>query len=62
MDAGRVIMDGTPKIVFSEVEKIRALGMDVPIAADIAAILRAKGISLQQGIITDEELAAALCP
>ena len=62
MDAGRVIMDGTPKIVFSEVEKIRALGMDVPIAADIAALLRAKGISLQQGIITDEELAAALCP
>ena len=36
MDAGHVIMDGTPKAVFNEVEKIRALGLDVPVAADVA--------------------------
>ena len=62
MDEGHVIMDGTPKAVFNEVEKIRALGLDVPVAADVAALLRGKGISVQPNIITDEELAAALCP
>jgi hypothetical protein len=36
--------------------------LDVPIAADVAALLRKQGLSLPEGIITNEGLAAALCP
>ena len=62
MDSGRVIMDGKPGAVFSEVEKIRTLGLDVPVAADIAARLRQKGVAVRTGILTNEDLVEALCP
>ena len=62
MDAGRIIMDGDPATVFSQVECMRSLGLDVPVAADIADRLRRKGIDLSVDIIRDEELAVALCP
>ena len=62
MEDGKVVMDGTPSLVFSQVERIRALGLDVPVAADVAELLRQKGMRLPEGIITDEELAVALCP
>ena len=62
MDAGHIILDGPPEVVFNRVEEIRALGLDVPIAADIAARLRSGGRVLAEGIITDEGLARALCP
>ena len=62
MDAGRIIMDGDPATVFSQAECIRSLGLDVPVAADIADRLRRKGIDLSVDIIRDEELAVALCP
>ena len=62
MDDGRIIMDSDPVSVFSQVDRIRALGLDVPIAADIAARLRLKGVDISAGIIHDEELAVALCP
>jgi energy-coupling factor transport system ATP-binding protein len=61
MDAGRIIMDGSPDVVFNHVEEIRALGLDVPVAADVAAHLRRMGMTLPAGIITNEGLAAALC-
>lgn len=56
MDAGRVVMDGTPHKVFSQSEKVRALGLDIPLAADLAEHLRRGGRDLPQGIVTDEEL------
>ena len=62
MEAGKVIMDGVPAEIFCQVDRIRSLGLDVPIAADIAARLRIKGEALPAGIIRDEELAVALCP
>ncbi len=62
MDEGEIILDGTPTAVFSEVDHIRSLGLDVPIAADIAEKLRAQGIELPAGIIRDEDLVIALCP
>lgn len=62
MDAGHILMDGPPKEVFDHVEEIRALGLDVPIAADVASQLRHRGMDLPAGVITDEGLAEALCP
>ena len=54
-------MDGDPATVFSQVECIRSLGLDVPVAADIAARLRQKGIDIPADIIRDEQLAVTLC-
>lgn len=56
MDAGQVVMDGTPREVFSKAEQVRALGLDIPLAADLAEHLRRGGRDLPQDIITDEEL------
>ena len=61
MDTGRVILDGTPAEVFHDVEKIRGLGLDVPVSADVAAQLRRRGMNLPGGITTNEGLAKALC-
>lgn len=61
MDAGRIILDGTPGEVFQDVDKIRGLGLDVPVAADVAAQLRRRGLDLPSGITTNEGLATALC-
>lgn len=56
MDAGQVVMDGTPHEVFSQSEKVRSLGLDIPLAADLAEHLRRGGRDLPQDIVTDEEL------
>ena len=56
MDAGRVVMDGTPHEVFTQTEKVRAFGLDIPLAADLAEHLRRGGRELPSDIITDEEL------
>ena len=61
MDAGQIILDGTPGEVFQDVDKIRGLGLDVPVAADVAAQLRRRGLDLPSGITTNEGLATALC-
>ena len=62
MDAGHIIMQGSPEAVFNHVEEIRALGLDVPVAADVAAQLRMRGVEVPAGIITNEGLATTLCP
>ena len=56
MEAGQVVMDGTPREIFAQPERVRALGLDVPLAADLAARLRRGGRELPQDIVTDEEL------
>ena len=56
METGQVVMDGTPREIFSQSERVRALGLDVPLAADLAARLRRGGRELPQDIVTDEEL------
>lgn len=62
MEQGQIIRDGSPAMVFNEVDQIRRLGLDVPIAADVAARIRKQGINLPEGIIFEQELAEAICP
>ena len=63
---GQVVLDGTPRQVFEEVEQMRALHLDVPHMTDLARQLREAGMPLPEGILTVEEMAEEveklLCP
>ncbi len=60
MDGGKVAMQGTPREVFSKVEKLRELHLDVPQVTLLAHELRKAGLDIPEGILTKEELAEAL--
>ena len=55
IDDGKVVMDDNPHRVFSDVEKITQLGLDVPQVTHLANKLRSKGIELSEDILTVEE-------
>ena len=61
MEKGNICFTGTPHEVFSRVDELEKVGLEAPLAAKIAAELRKSGIKLPKEIITDEELAEALC-
>lgn len=60
MDGGRITMDGTPKEVFRNVEKMKSLGLDVPQATELAYRLRKKGFKLPDDILDENECAEAI--
>lgn len=61
MDKGNLILEGTPKEVFSEVEKIRNLGLDVPDTTYLVYLLNQKGLNLPIDLLTIEEVTEAIC-
>ena len=61
MEGGRVVLEGTPREIFSQVEKLKSLRLDVPQVTLLAHELRRRGIDLPEGILTGQELADALC-
>ena len=66
MNDGSVALEGTPRQVFSRVNEIKALGLDVPPMAELAQTLRERGMPLPEGILTVsdmvKELKNVLCP
>lgn len=60
MENGKIVKIGTPREIFTAVEEIKRLGLEVPIAAEIAHHLRKKGFKLPNDIINTKELAEAL--
>jgi energy-coupling factor transport system ATP-binding protein len=60
MNAGHVVLDGPPAEVFRDVEKLREVGLDVPLAASLAHRLRARGIPVGEDILNTSDLRAAL--
>ncbi|MDE6387498.1 MAG: energy-coupling factor transporter ATPase [Lachnospiraceae bacterium] len=60
MDKGRVAMQGTPREIFSQVEKLKELRLDVPQVTLLAYELQKSGVNLPNGILTVEELTRAL--
>ena len=61
MENGGIAMEGTPREIFSQVEKLKALRLDVPQVTLLAYELQKRGIAIPDGILTIEELADALC-
>ncbi|MBQ6036642.1 MAG: energy-coupling factor transporter ATPase [Lachnospiraceae bacterium] len=61
MDGGTVVMDGTPKEIFSRVDELKQYRMTVPAVTELAWQLKQRGLDLPAGILTIEELTEALC-
>ena len=60
MDSGRIVMQGTPREIFSEVDKLKKYRLDVPQVTELAYELKKSGIDIPAGILTREELVEAL--
>ncbi len=61
MDGGSVVMEGTPKEIFSQVETLKEYHLDVPQVTLLAHELHEAGVNIPEGILTKEELVGALC-
>ena len=61
MDHGRVVMEGTPKEVFSQVDELKKYRLDVPQVTILADELKKQGLDIPSGILRKEELVEALC-
>ena len=61
MDKGHVELEGTPREVFSNVEKIKAIGLDVPQVTELAYELRREGIDISNEILNIDEMVDELC-
>lgn len=60
MDAGKIMMEGTPRQIFSNVEHLKELRLDVPQVTELAYKLKKAGVPLPDGILTKEEFTLAL--
>ena len=61
MDNGEVVMQGTPREIFSQVETLKEYRLDVPQVTLLAHELHKAGVDVPEGILTTEELVNALC-
>ncbi len=61
MDKGHVVMEGTPRSIFSRVEELKKYRLDVPQVTLLAHELQKKGVQLTDGILSTEELVEELC-
>ena len=61
MDGGNVVMQGTPREIFYQVETLKKYRLDVPQVTLLAHELHKAGVDIPEGILTKEELVGALC-
>ncbi len=59
MDAGKVVMSGTPREVFSQVEKLKELRLEVPVVTELAYELKKAGLPMPDGILDSKEFVEA---
>ena len=60
MDEGVVVMDGTPREVFAQADRLKELGLDVPQPTALCALLRAHGVDIPADLLTPAECASAI--
>lgn len=61
MDSGKIVIEGTPKEVFKEVETMKKLGLDVPQMTELAYELKKNDVDISEDILTIDEMVNALC-
>lgn len=61
MDDGKVVLKGTPREIFSQVDELKKYRLDVPQVTMLAHELKKEGIEIPKGILTIDELVNALC-
>lgn len=61
MDKGQIVGEGTPKQIFSEVSKMKKLGLDVPQVTELAYELNKAGLNISKDILKIDELVNAIC-
>jgi energy-coupling factor transport system ATP-binding protein len=61
IDKGKIIIDGTPRTVFSQVKTIKDIGLDVPQVTELAYELKNAGIDISTEILNVDEMVNALC-
>lgn len=61
MDHGKVVMEGTPREIFSRVDELKSYRLDVPQVTILADELKKRGLDIPSGILKKEELVEALC-
>jgi energy-coupling factor transport system ATP-binding protein len=61
MDDGKVAMEGNPREIFSQVETMKTIGLDVPQMTELAYELKKIGLPLKSDILTIDEMVNGLC-
>jgi len=61
MEEGRIVMQGRPREIFVQVEKLKGLGLDVPFMTELAYELGKAGIKIDSDILTVDEMVNSLC-
>ena len=61
MDHGHIVMEGTPKEIFSRVDELKSYRLDVPQVTLLADELKKRGLAIPEGILRTEELVTYLC-
>lgn len=62
MDQGKIVLQGNPRDVFSQIETLKKLRLDVPPVTELAALLQRDLPNIPSDILTIEEMVMALCP
>ena len=61
MEQGKIVLQGTPEDVFSQVEVLKGIGLDVPQVTELAYRLRVEGLDVPQNLLRVEEMVDAIC-
>ena len=61
MEKGKKVLEGTPKQVFSKVEKLKSIGLDVPYMTELSKELKEEGMDIEDDILTVDEMVMRLC-
>ena len=61
MDEGNIKMEGTPREIFPQVERMKEIGLDVPQVTELAYELRKEGINISEKILNVDEMVNEIC-
>lgn len=61
MEKGRKVLEGTPREVFSEIDELKRIGLDVPHMTELSQMLKKSGLHIKTDILTVDEMVGELC-